>query len=146
MGGNITIQEVVYQSPDYYKVWQVREDVLRIPIGLSLKDEDLSDDAEDITLAVKDGEEVIGCVMLKPKDSSTIKLRQMAIVPSWQGKGIGRQLISEAERIASAKGFGKIILHARITAVNFYSKEAYMITGKQFTEVGIPHIAMYKTL
>ncbi len=147
MADTITIRQVNINDADYQQVYDLREEVLRKPIGLSLKDEDLTGDALDIILAAEHDNKIIGCVMLHPTDNSdTMKLRQMGVYDSWQGKGIGRMLVEGAEELLLQKGVKKIVLHARVTAQTFYSKLGYIQTGDVFTEVGIPHIVMEKEL
>jgi predicted GNAT family N-acyltransferase len=143
--GNIQIIQVKVTDKDYQKVYDLREEILRKPIGLSLKDEDLSGDALDHILIAKTGKELIGCVMLHPTErEDKVKLRQMAVAESWQGKGIGRLLVEAAEHHCRRLGINKIVLHARITAEQFYSKLGYKTVSEEFTEVGIPHVIMEK--
>ena len=70
----------------------------------------------------------------------------MAVVSGLQGKGIGKVLLQFAENIARDRGYKKIIMHARKTAVGFYEKLGYKITSNEFEEVTIPHYVMEKTL
>ena len=142
----ITIQIIDVTDPAYQQVWQVREEVLRKPLGMSLKNEDLSMDAEDVIFAAMADDKVVGCVMLHPVTPGVMKLRQMAVYDEWQGKGIGRLLVQAAEKFAKDNGYEKIVLHARMVAVDFYSKMEYTITSDEFTEVGIPHVVMEKMM
>lgn len=131
----------------YKQVYDLRETVLRQPIGLSLKDEDLSGDKLDTILAAEEGGNIIGCVMLHPTDKSdSIKLRQMAVYDHWQGKGIGKQLVLAAEKWVVDNKIAKIVLHARTTATGFYEGLGYVVKTGIFTEVGIPHVVMEKML
>jgi N-acetylglutamate synthase-like GNAT family acetyltransferase len=142
---NITIRQIHITNSDYYKVYDLREEILRRPIGLSLKDEDLSGDILDIILVAEKKEEILGCVMLHPtSDAGIYKLRQMAVLDGLQGKGIGKALVNAAEQTLRDRGINKIILHARETATGFYQKLGYNITSGLFIEVGIPHIVMEK--
>jgi len=143
---DIEIALINSQHPNYQQVWEVREDVLRQPLGMSLKNEDLSMDAEDFIFTANTGGQVIGCVMLHPVDNELIKLRQMAVYPQYQGTGVGRLLVQYAEAFATQEGFKKIVLHARIVARDFYSKLNYAVASGEFTEVGIPHVVMEKEL
>lgn len=128
------------------QVWQLREDLLRKPLGLSLLDEDLSEEAEDITFfASTDSGAVLGCLMLRPLSTCVLKLRQMAVSENAQGQGIGRKLVETAEAYALAKGFYIISLHARQHAIPFYERLGYEAEGATFIEVGIPHRLMKKT-
>ena len=70
----------------------------------------------------------------------------MAVLNNLQGKGIGRALMMFAENIARDRGFRKISMHARKTAVGFYEKLGYEVEGDEFLEVTIPHHIMKKGL
>jgi predicted GNAT family N-acyltransferase len=37
-------------------------------------------------------------------------------------------------------------LHARLTAIGFYEKSGYVVSGGEFLEVGIPHVKMVKRI
>lgn len=143
---SIAIEEVQTDSAEYNQVYDLREAILRKPIGLSLADEDLSADKNDIILAAQIGEKIVGCIMLQHKDASTIKFRQMAVAEELQGKGVGNEIMTAAEALSKEKGYTKVVLHARETAARFYSKLGYNITSPLFTEVGIPHYVMEKDI
>ncbi len=143
---NITVAVIRSSAPEYKEVWQLREDVLRKPLGMSLVNEDLSMDAEDdIYIAISDGK-VIGCLMLHSISDTVMKFRQMAVSADWQGKGVGRKLMTKAEEDIKAKGYTTIMLHARQIVADFYLALDYDITSSAFTEVGIPHVIMKKIL
>ena len=132
---NATVAEV---APD------LREEILRKPLGLSLRNEDLSRDNTNIIFIAEHEGKIIGCVFMEPKGNNEIQLRAMAVYNEWQGKNVGRQLVTAAEEYAWGAGFDKIILHARKVAMGFYKSLGYNAVGDQFTEVGIPHFMMEK--
>jgi ribosomal protein S18 acetylase RimI-like enzyme len=70
----------------------------------------------------------------------------MAVTSGLQGKGIGRVLMQFAENIARDRGYKKMVMHARKTAMGFYEKLGYRKTGNEFMEVTIPHYIMEKDL
>lgn len=140
------VQELDQKNPLYKGVFDLREKILRQPLGLSLHNEDLSEEAGDsIFAAVSDGT-VIGCVMLRPAGSSKLKLRQMAVDGTLQQKGIGRLLVEAAEAYGRDNNFKQIVLHARKHAIGFYEKLGYQTEGPEFEEVGIAHMLMQKLL
>jgi predicted GNAT family N-acyltransferase len=142
-----TLQVITTAHSLYPQVYDLREEVLRKPIGLSLRDEDLSGEAaETIIVALDEANAVIGCVMLRPQDNKEMKLRQMAVADALQGKRVGAALVRKAEELARAAGYETITLHARQPAVPFYEKCGYQVEGDVFSEVGIPHLFMYKHL
>ena len=142
----VTISITNSAGPEYQQVWQLREDILRKPLGMSLKNEDLSMDAEDVIFIAKNGDDVIGCLMLHHLDSDTIKFRQMAVYDAWQGKNIGRLLMESAEKYAAEQGYRQVSLHARKVVSGFYTALGYKTVGDEFEEVGIAHLLMKKAL
>lgn len=141
---NITISHITHSSPKYQQVWDLREEILRKPLGMSLKNDDLSWDYIDGFFIAEHNNKVIGCVMLHHLSSVELQLRQMAVCSEWQGKGIGRLLVMAAEKFAWENGYRVIVLHARKVAMGFYTSMNYSITSDEFTEVGIPHFIMEK--
>ena len=84
--------------------------------------------------------------MLVQEEPISVLLLQMAVLNNLQCKGIGRALMIFAENIARDRGFKKITMHARKTAIGFYEKLGYKVCGEQFEEVTIPHYIMEKML
>lgn len=135
-----------YDSVDYQKMIDLRTKVLRVPLGLTYSADDLARDKSDILLSSFEGEEIIGCCILTIIDKETIQLRQMAVLDSFQQKGVGRSLIQFAEEIAKERFAKTIILHARKLVAEFYLKNGYTKEGDEFVEVNIPHYQMRKEL
>ena len=142
----LEIRKISTDDPAYPQVYELREGALRLPIGLSLADEDLSRDKEEITLAAFLEDHVVACLMLQHIDEDTLKLRQMAVSEEMRGKNIGRQMLAAAEQTAKELNYKKMILHARKAVLAFYTGSGYTTTSGEFTEVGIPHLAMEKKL
>jgi len=143
----IILKEILYGSAMYESTKCFREEVLRRPLGLKLTVWDTKDEDTQIHIAaIEDDNLILGTVLLKPVSCSHIKLRQMAVSPLMQGKGIGRKLVQFAEMLARSKEFQVIEMHARINAQGFYQKLGYHAEGKVFTEVTVPTIRMTKTL
>jgi predicted GNAT family N-acyltransferase len=124
----------------------LRNKVLREPLGMSLSKDDLAQDQGDIHIAAFSHDELVGCLLLKPQTNTAVKMRQVAVSPDHQGKGIGRLLVEYSEIIALQSGFAEIVLNARETAVPFYLSLNYQIEGERFQEVGIPHFKMKKSI
>jgi len=133
---------------DYKKMVELRTQILRIPLGLSLSQIDLEMDKEDILMGYFDDSslELIACCILTKIDTDIIKLRQMAVGEKWQGQGFGKSLILYAEGWAKNYGFKKIVLNARKVSSGFYQTLGYRVTGDEFIEVNIPHIKMKKNI
>ena len=142
----LQIKLIAVHSPAYKQVLQLRDKILRHPLGLQLSKADTANDANEIIIAAFDDEQVVGCVQLHPIDAQTIKLRQMAVDYNRQRQGIGTKLVRYAEQVAQNKQYSSISLHARKSALEFYKKLDYQVYSSLFMEVGIPHFEMVKML
>ncbi len=142
----MAIKQIDYGTNEYKQMVQLRDDVLRKPLGLSFSDQDLERDKNDILIVAMDDDEILGCCILTPEDDQKIRLRQMAVKKSQQGTGVGEQIMNFAEILARDKGFQTLIMHARDTAIGFYEKLGYKVHGDGFEEVTIPHHKMAKFL
>ena len=138
----ITIQDSLYKGEQ-----ALRNEVLLRPIGVPDHAWEMHDHKSWHFVAV-DQDQVIGCVVLVPLDEAqqTTQLIQMAVKSTYQGKGVGKQLVEVLESFALDRGIQLIECHARQEAVNFYLKLGYEIYGEPFEEVGIAHRYMRKKL
>lgn len=142
----MALKIIDHGSREYQQMVQLRNDILRRPLGLQFTPEELEKEKEEILIGAFEEEKMLGCCMLIMEEPSSVRLRQMAVLNNLQGKGIGRALMQFAENIARDRGFLKITMHARKTAVGFYEKLGYQISGQEFEEVTIPHYVMEKAL
>ncbi len=138
---------VEFGTPEYDETIKLRTEILRKPLGLEFTEEQLSKEYDDAHLAILDTDNsIIGCLILTKKDDRTVKMRQVAIAYTHQGKGVGKELVAFSETYAMHIGYQKIELNARDTAVPFYLALDYKIDGDEFFEVGIAHKFMFKHL
>jgi predicted GNAT family N-acyltransferase len=79
-------------------------------------------------------------------DGRTGKVGRMAVAAPLRGRGAGRAVLSELERIAAERGLSAIVLHAQLSARGFYDRTGYLPEGPVFVEAGIEHVAMRKRL
>ena len=56
----------------------------------------------------------------------------MAVKNNLQRKGIGASIMSFVETLSRDKGYKKIIMHARKTAIGFYEKLGYKLAEDTF--------------
>jgi GNAT superfamily N-acetyltransferase len=86
---------------------ELRDRVLRIPLGLSVRNDNLRQDEHDVLLVACQDSAIIAASSCTRMDIQTVRLRAMAVIPEYQGKGIGRALVQEAERVAREEGFSR---------------------------------------
>lgn len=140
------IKQIDHGSKEYQQMIFLRNELLRKPLNLSFTQSELDEEKNDILIGAFDEEEILGCCLLTRLDKDCVRLRQMAVQNNLQGKGIGASMMNFAENVASDAGYKKIIMHARKTAVGFYEKLGYKVTGEEFEEVSLPHFIMEKKL
>ena len=140
------LKQIDHGTPEYLQMVQLRYSILRQPLGLGFSTEELELEKSDILIAAFDDDEMLGCCMLVPMGNNTLRLRQMAVNNNLQGKGIGASIMAFAENIARDKGYHKLIMHARDSAIGFYEKFGYRVVGDSFIEVKVPHHVMEKRL
>ncbi len=140
------LQQIDYASKVYDQMLQLRLDMLRKPLGLTFSEEELRKEADDIFITCTEDGDVLGCCVLTPIQHELLRLRQMAVCQKSQRKGIGETIVLFAEKLSRDKGYKKIMMHARNSALGFYQKMGYKIVGDEFEEVGLPHHIMEKSL
>ena len=142
----MALKQIDHGSKEYQQMVKLRNVVLRQPLGLSFSSEELAREKEDILIGAFDDDEMLACCMLTLAGDKCLRLRQMAVQNNLQGKGIGASMLNFAEILARDKGYKKLIMHARKTAIGFYEKLGYKVVGDEFIEVTIPHYVMEKGL
>ncbi len=140
-------QLVEFATPQFDMALKLRDKVLRKPLNMEFKTEDIAQEYDSMHLACFDKyDHLIGIMVLKPISKKVLKMRQVAVDPDIQSKGVGTFLVNSAEVLAKNKGYNKFVLHARKSAVAFYKRLKYKTQGEEFEEVGIPHYKMEKKL
>jgi predicted GNAT family N-acyltransferase len=144
--GSLEFKVAEFGSPEHLATIELRKRILRWPLGLDFTAEQLAAETNESHLIAMQGNELVACLVLTAQSRDTIKMRQVAVEPAWQGKGVGSKLVLYSEQVAKQQGFSRMILHARDTAVPFYLRLDYRVEGEPFEEVSIPHNRMAKQL
>ena len=123
---------------------ELRRQVLRLPLGLDFTEEQLGSEIDSFHFIGEVEGIVLATAIATPIDLENVKIRQVAVSKSQQGKGYGRDIMLFAEEWAKELEYKTIVLHAREVVVNFYLKLGYELFDEPFEEVGIPHRKMRK--
>lgn len=141
------VRQIPFGSAAYRHECALRQAVLRAPLGLELVDDDLAAECGQLHFGLyTDDGELIACAIALPRSPTEAKIRQMAVHPAHQGRGCGRILMQAVESDLAARGFTRVVLHARQRVAGFYTRLGYAAEGEPFTEVGLPHLLMKKRL
>jgi len=140
------VKEITYGTKEYDQELELRNEVLRKPLGMDLYKQDLTVEKDFIRIGGFWDNSLVGILLLVPKNDKIIQMKQMAVKDSFRGQNIGREIINYGENLAKRKGYTQVVLSARKVALDFYLKSGYEIQGEEFEEVGIPHYKMMRLL
>jgi GNAT superfamily N-acetyltransferase len=96
-------------------------------------------------LGVRDGDRLVAAASfsLEPApghpDRPAARLRGMAVDPARRGEGLGRALLSAADRRLRAAGIELCWANARTSALGFYEANGFRTEGEELESVGLPH-------
>jgi predicted GNAT family N-acyltransferase len=142
----ILIREFSFNSEEYSKELELRDKVLRKPLGMILYNENLEVDKTDVHIGAFKENRIVGVLLLTSLNSTDIKMRQVAVDEDFRSRKIGTRMVRYAEDYSAAKGYKTMVLNARKTAVAFYEKLGYEKISQEFLEINIPHFKMSKNI
>ncbi|MHA1968134.1 MAG: arsenic resistance N-acetyltransferase ArsN2 [Candidatus Hodarchaeales archaeon] len=93
---------------------------------------------------VKKDKMTLGCIGIEIYENVGL-LRSLAIHPSFQGKGIGQQMVSKIEEYSAEKGLHNIYLLTE-TAEKFFLKLGYQFISREETDTKIKQSIEFTTL
>src|SRR5690606_30446203 len=109
---------------------------------LVVTDAEKQQDAQDYLLGAFDGNVLKGCLILQKQLDGSVKMRQVAVDENTQGQGIGGKMLQAAYAVLQVWEANNLYCHARSTAVDFYLRNGWTVTGDEFLEQNIPHCRM----
>ncbi len=93
-----------------------------------------TDDLEEISINayIETNGEIIACGRLQNNDNRIGQIRYMAVDNGFQGKGLGKLIVSKLEDEAKHLQLKTIELQARENALEFYKSQGYSVKEKSF--------------
>ena len=126
--------------------YAVRQPVLRNGLPIESCAFDFDDAPNTMHLGAFANDSLVGVLTLISKKQS-VQLRGMAVLEKFQGQGIGKQLITHAEKIVRCQNTCNVWMNARLIAVPFYESFGYQKQGETFElPYGGTHYKMIKNL
>jgi GNAT superfamily N-acetyltransferase len=142
----VSFKRIFWGTPDYEQMLNLRDLVLRKPLGMVLDRSSLGIEKNAFLYLAVSGPDTIGTALFFQKSPITLWLKQFAIHPLFHRKSIGSTFLKYLESEAVNFGVNEVYVHARDVALQFYEKQNYVIISDAFLEVGISHHAMHKLL
>jgi len=121
-------------SEEFQRYRDLRWKILRAPYNQPkiTEQDDLENDDFPIMVCEVDGIPIgVGRAHFISEDEAQI--RSISVEVEWSGKGLGSIVLKELEKIITAKGAKRIIIHARSSAVEFYKKNGYQVVEQSYT-------------
>ena len=143
----MVFKEIVFGTAEYRLECDLRHAVLREPLGLSFTAEELANEQDQLHFGLFEPEDnLVACVVAVRLSPGDARIRQMAVSPGHQRRGVGTRLMKELEKHLRSRGYTNLVLHARASAVEFYEKLGYAVIGDEFIDVTIAHVRMVKVV
>jgi len=142
----VEVRVIDYHTEEYIQETELRNRVLRIPLGMSLYDENLVKEEYDVHIGAFVNKQLVGVLILTKLNDSEVKMRQVAVEETFRSRKAGSKMVLFAEEYSKNKGYVTMALNARKTAVPFYEKLGYEKISNEFLEINIPHYKMKKSL
>ncbi|MGY0633634.1 GNAT family N-acetyltransferase [Luteimonas sp. A478] len=78
-------------------------------------------------MVLADGE-VVGLLRVLP-EGEALAIRDLQLLPAWQGRGIGRWAVEQAKALAAERGFHRLVLRVYTDnpARNLYLREGFVV-------------------
>ncbi len=127
-------------------------DALKIRITVFVEEQGFRDEFDDVDeralhLVAYDGEKAVAtCRCFYEDDPKVWHIGRVAVLKEYRKKGLGKQVMEEAERRISLRG-GKVCeLSSQCRARGFYESCGYAAEGEIYLDEGCPHVKMTKRI
>lgn len=127
-------------------------DALKIRITVFVDEQGFRDEFDDIDekalhlVMYDDNKPVATCRCFYEDSPECWHIGRVAVLKEYRGKGLGKEVMCEAERRIKLKG-GKVCeLSSQCRAQGFYESCGYVAEGEIYLDEGCPHIKMTKLI
>lgn len=86
------------------------------------------------------------CRLFWCQEEDSYHIGRIAVLKEYRGKGIGRIIMDEAEKLTRSLGGKTLRLGGQVHAAGFYDKIGYERCGEEYLDEGCPHIPFIKYL
>ena len=120
---------------------------LREPLHMPRGSERDSQEDTAFHIAAYDGQALVGVGRLHVEADGMARVRYMAVRADYRYRGIGRSILARLEQFACTRQVKVCWLLARESAVEFYKKNGYVVSGACESELSsVHHERMEKVL
>jgi GNAT superfamily N-acetyltransferase len=123
--------------------WRLRRDIL-YPAQL-LHAMEIDEDDTGLHFGTFYEDKLVSVVSLF-QQGGDFQFRKFAVVPQLQKRGVGNRLLQYITDFAKQQGGTRIWCNARLSAIGFYTKAGFVLTGESFSKNGFDYEIMEKQL
>ncbi len=134
------------EGPEYDAERLLRWEVLAKPLGIPPDVEEAPEELHSLHLIALDGKKLVGCVCFHPESATNGRIFEMALSEDYQGRGFGRQLLHQLERMLIERGINDVYLFAPPDAEKFYTLLGYLSQNEVMVKMGVTLKKMQKNL
>jgi predicted GNAT family N-acyltransferase len=107
---------------------------------------DVWDGVADHALALDTEGRCVGTGRAYRLDARTFRIGRQVVAPEARNLGVGARLLEALERMATLRGVREVVVHAQLSAEEYYQKQGYRPEGGVFDEKGTPRRLLRKSL
>ena len=98
-------------------------------------------------IVIYEGDAALGtCRVFFDEELGCYHTGRIAVLKEHRGKGLGRILVTEAEKAAKNMGGTEIFIGGQVRVKDFYARLGYIPCGEEYLDEGVPHIGLKKSL
>jgi predicted GNAT family N-acyltransferase len=141
------LKDIEYGTDEYLATLELRNKVMRVPLGLDIHNEDFSFEKNAVIVGAFEEEKVVG-VGVMTIEEDVFKLEYLCVDSDIQSNGAGGLMLRYLEQKARDRKGTKICLDARVSAEGFYQQHGYKTIGDVFLldYAPVEHVVMEKNL
>lgn len=125
--------KIATTNQQFNSILKLRYEVLRKPWSQTIESATDQLEEKSINAFIQNNKGVfIACGRLQENENKIGQIRFMAVDQNYQGKGLGKLIITSLEEKAKELKLNKIQLQARENAVSFYKNNGYVMIEKTF--------------
>ncbi|MHB8146782.1 MAG: GNAT family N-acetyltransferase [Vulcanimicrobiaceae bacterium] len=121
-------------------------DEQHVPIEEEADVADRSDPAAVHVLVCSAADTPIATGRFFEREDGAVQIGRMAVMRPDRGRGVGMLMLNALMDEARNRGYVAAVLFAQVHAQQFYERAGFAAYGEPFTDAGILHIAMRRTL
>ncbi len=109
-------------------------------------DRDPYDYSADHVVVFDEKGRCVGTGRIVRMDARTAQVGRMAVAKDVRRGGVGALVLEALERMATMRGLTDLVVASQLPAESFYANRGFARTGEPFSDQGVPHVMMRKTL